>query len=130
MANFTSKRTNETDFYTAEWDILDKDAGRKITFKYEPYEYVAPDYDWYMLVALEKAEKVTINRHLLTSSLLLKYRNAIREGYNHQLDKSLRNRWDYPTNRNTIDGIEGYIKRIEKASNEEMKQWENLSAGE
>lgn len=49
-------------------------------------EFPLYDYDWYLIVALEKADKVSMDRHLLTRELLLNYRNAIREGYNHQLD--------------------------------------------
>lgn len=61
-----------------------------ITFK-QPTErvYEKADYDWYMQVALEKSDKVTEDRHLLTGELLIKYRNAIREGYQHQLDPAL-----------------------------------------
>lgn len=96
----------------------------KITFKHctidrEPF--IKQDYDWYMTVALEKADKVTINRHLLTDKLLLDYRWAIREGFNHQLDTTLKNRYDYPRNQNTIKGIQGYIDRIKRLSDEEMK---------
>lgn len=109
-----SKRTNETDFYISSWDILKPEDGRKIVFKNEPHEYIAPDYDWYIIVALEKADKVKEDRHLLTSSLLLQYRNAIREGYQHQLDPNLENKWAYPRNKNTISGIQSYINRIFK----------------
>lgn len=114
-------QTKETDFYTATWDVLKPEQGTKIVFMHHPQEYIAQQYDWYMHVALEKAEKVTANRHLLTRDLLIQYRNAIREGFNHQLDKSLKNRWDYPNNRNTIEGIQGYIKRIQEAYDKMMK---------
>lgn len=83
--------------------------------------YEKEDYDWYMTVALEKVDKVTQNRHLLTAELILLYRWAIREGYNHELDKNLKNKYDYPRNQNTVSGIQAYIKRIEKASDDEMK---------
>lgn len=73
-----------------------------------------------MTVALEKIDKVTQDRHLLTSELILAYRWAIREGYNHQLDSTLRNQYDYPRNQNTVKGIQGYVDRIKKASDAEM----------
>jgi len=88
-----------------------------ITFKqpsirvYEKYEY-----DWYMAVALEKSDEVRTDRHLLTAELLLSYRYAIREGYNHGLDEDLKREYDHPRNRNTVNGIQGYIDRIKKAS--------------
>ncbi|WP_232338083.1 hypothetical protein [Flavobacterium profundi] len=90
----------------------------------EPVTYTKEDYDWYMTVALEKVDKVTQDRNLLTSKLILEYRWAIREGYNHQLDTALKNRYDYPRNQNTVKGIQSYIERIKKASDEEMKALE------
>ncbi|AIM37359.1 hypothetical protein KO02_12145 [Sphingobacterium sp. ML3W] len=117
----TTLKHHETDFYTAQWDLLAPDKGRIIKFKNEPKEYQSPQYDWYMSVALEKADKVKVDRYLLTSSLLLMYRNAIREGYQHQLDPNLINKWDYPRNKNTIAGIQGYIDRIFKKANEEYE---------
>jgi hypothetical protein len=88
-----------------------------ITFKQPKEEvYIKEPYDWYMTVALKKSDKVTEDRHLLTSSLLHSYRWAIREGYNHMLDPALRNQYDYPRNRNTVSGIESYINRIKKLS--------------
>ncbi|TPG44346.1 hypothetical protein [Flavobacterium pectinovorum] len=83
--------------------------------------YEKEDYDWYMSVALEKVDKVTQNRHLLTAELILRYRWAIREGYNHELDKNLKNKYDHPRNQNTVSAIQAYIKRIENASDAEMK---------
>lgn len=118
MENFKK----ETDFYTREWNPLKPDEGQKITFKYLPKVYVAHYYDWYMIVALEKAEKITTDRHLLTSELILSYRWAIREGYNHELDSALKNRWDYPRNQNTIKGLQRYIERIKKLSEDEYKE--------
>lgn len=118
MENFKK----ETDFYTREWNPLSHPSeGQIITFKHQPKVYKAPDYDWYMIVALEKAEKVTTDRQLLTSELLLSYRWAIREGYNHELDPALKNPWDYPRNRNTIEGIRSYIERIKKLSEKEYE---------
>jgi hypothetical protein len=114
---------HDKDFYSRHW----KSFGAKeslIKFKHNPKEYTAGDYDWYITVALEKADKVTVNRNLLTSDLLLRYRWAIREGFNHQLDPSLKNRFDYPRNRNTIEGIQNYIKLIERKSDEEMADLE------
>lgn len=86
-----------------------------------PVVYEKAEYDWYMTVALEKVDKVTQDRHLLTAELILGYRWAIREGYNHQLDSALRNRYDYPRNQNTVKGIKGYVERIKKASDAEMR---------
>ena len=57
---------------------------------------------------------------MLTAELILGYRWAIRESYNHQLDSALRNQYDYPRNQNTVKGIQGYIDRIQKASNAVM----------
>ena len=87
----------------------------------KPVVYEKAEYDWYMTVALEKVDKVTQDRHLLTSELILGYRWAIREGFNHQLDSALQNQYDYPSNRNTVKGIQGYIDRIKKASDAEMR---------
>lgn len=111
----------EEDFYIREWNPL-KGKGGTVTFKHgpsEPFEY--GDYDWYIIVALEKADKLTADRHLLTQELIMRYRWAIREGYNHQLDPNLKKQYDYPRNQNTIKGILGYIAKIEKASDEEME---------
>ncbi len=91
-----------------------------ITFKHPvPKVYEKPKYDWYMAVALEKSDLVKDDRHLLTYDLLVAYRWAIREGYNHQLDSALQNQYDYPRNRNTVQGIKKYIERIQKASERE-----------
>lgn len=90
----------------------------------EPVTYTKEDYDWYMTVALEKVDKVTKDRNLLTSKLILEYRWAIREGYNHQLDTALRNRYDSPRNQNTVKGIQNYIERIKRASDDEMEALE------
>jgi hypothetical protein len=73
----------------------------------------------------KKADQVKLDRHLLTSELLLSYRWAIREGYNHMLDPHLRSAYDYPRNRNTVKGIQGYIDLIQKRSDAEMKSIEN-----
>ncbi|MDM1502283.1 hypothetical protein HX071_08700 [Myroides marinus] len=103
----------ENDFYIKEWNRLTGEG--KIIFKHpKEQEYQLHSYDWYMIVALEKATQVTQDRSKLTYSLLVKYRNAIREGYNHELDPFLKNRFDYPRNQNTISGIEKYIERIFK----------------
>ena len=69
-----------------------------------------------MTIALEKSDKVKEDRHLLTADLLIEYRWAIREGYNHMLDPNLRNQYDEPRNRNTVQGIKNYIAKIEKLS--------------
>lgn len=110
---------HETDFYIrTKEELMSKEA--KITFKHPtPSEFPQYDYDWYLTVALEKANKITVDRHLLTRELLLGYRWAIREGYQHQLDPSLKRQYDYPNNRNTIQGIQGYIDRIKKLSDQE-----------
>lgn len=96
----------------------------------ESIEFLHPDLkvyekhesDWYMAVALEKSDLVKEDRHLLTHDLLVFYRWAIREGFNHQLDPLLRNPYEYPRNRNTVKGIQGYIDRIKKASDAEMEE--------
>lgn len=93
-------------------------------FQPEPQIYNKPAYDWYMTVALEKSDKVVEDRHLLTGELLIEYRNAIREGYNHQLDPHLQNSYDYPRNRNTVKGIQAYIKRIWDTQDEIKARWE------
>ncbi len=92
-----------------------------ITFKHGSEVFRKHLSDWYITVALEKSDKVINDRHLLTDELLLQYRWAIREGYNHQLDNALQNRYDYPRNRNTVEGIRGYVDRIKKASDKEME---------
>ena len=93
-----------------------------ITFHYgEPKVFQKEDYDWYIVVAVEKADKVTVDRTKLTGELILSYRWAIREGFQHGLDPQLKNRFDYPRNKNTVAGIQGYIDRIKKLSEEEIK---------
>ena len=107
----------ETDFYTLTSEKLASDEAT-ITFKHPSGSAPFPRYkhDWYIIVALEKADKVIVDRHLLTRELILNYRWAIREGYQHQFDPALRREYDYPRNRNTIAGIQSYIERIKKAS--------------
>lgn len=84
-----------------------------ITFKKpNTIVYNKEDYDWYMTVALEKSDFVTENRDELTSELIINYRNAIREAYQKQIDKSLNSLYTHPKNRNTISGILSYINRI------------------
>lgn len=110
--NEVYKREREVEFTNKE----------TITLKQpKPVVYHKAEYDWYMTVALEKVDKVTQDRHLLTAELILGYRWAIREGYNHQLDAALRNQYDYPRNQNTVKGIQGYVDRIKKASDAEMR---------
>lgn len=98
-----------------------------ITFKHfskpELQVFKQHDYDWYMTIALEKSDKVKDDRHLLTADLLISYRYAIREGYNHQLDPNLRNRYDEPRNHNTVQGIKNYIAKIQKLSDAEMAEF-------
>lgn len=89
--------------------------------KPKPFIYQKKEWDWYMSVALDKIDKVKEDRQLLTSDLILSYRWAIREGFNHQLDPALQNQYDYPRNRNTVKGIQGYIDRIKKASDDQMQ---------
>ncbi len=115
MEKLTTQKVKETDFYTAEWEILQPQKGRLIKFKHEAREYQAARHDWYMLVALEKAELVKSDRHLLTSSLLIQYRNAIREAYNHDLEGPMK-QWQHPKNHNSIEGIRSYIRRIGEKS--------------
>lgn len=86
-----------------------------VTFRLpSPSGFWKEKYDWYLTVALEKSDKVVNDRSLLTRDLLLGYRWAIREGYQHGLDPSLRKEYDYPKNHNTINGILGYIEKIKK----------------
>ncbi|STD53057.1 hypothetical protein [Empedobacter falsenii] len=101
----------ETYFYKRTWNPLNLKEEGLLIFKMDNVEFKVHDYDWYIIVALEKAEKVTSDREQLTSKLLLEYRWAIREGYQHELDKNLKNRFDYPRNKNTIEGIKSYIKK-------------------
>lgn len=117
----------ENDVYKRERKVeytLEETVTFKNFSKPELEIYEQRDYDWYMSVALEKSDKVTEDRHLLTADLLISYRWAIREGYNHQLDPNIRRKYDEPRNRNTIKGIKGYIAKIEKESEAEMKAWE------
>jgi len=93
-----------------------------ITFKIpECRVYEKAEYDWYIIVALEKSDLVKEDRHLLTGSLIIQYRNAIREAYNHELDSAIKNSYDYPRNRNTVKGIQDYIKRINDAQQKQME---------
>lgn len=76
-------------------------------------EYKTHHSDWYITVAIEKLSKITTGRHRINSALVIEYRNAVREGYNHQLDTNLRNPYDYPRNKNTVEGVIAYIARIQ-----------------
>ncbi|WP_437918556.1 hypothetical protein [Sphingobacterium sp. LRF_L2] len=106
----------ENDVYKREREV-EFTLEETITFlRPVPKTYKKLDYDWYMTVALEKSDLVTEDRGFLTYDLLVAYRNAIREGYNHELDPALRRPYDYPRNRNTVKGIQGYIDRINKLS--------------
>lgn len=99
-----------------------------ITFKQpQPMIYKKHSSDWYMAVALEKSDLVTADRHLLTFDLLVGYRWAIREGFNHQLDPQLRDPYAHPRNRNTVKGITDYISRIKAASDAELAWLRNES---
>lgn len=94
-----------------------------VTFKIpEERVYKQHDYDWYMTVALGKVDNVVKDRHLLTAEVIIGYRNAIREGFNHMLDPHLRNRYDYPRNRNTVQGIIKYTEGIFKKQAEQHKK--------
>ena len=84
----------------------------------------APSGGSYMQVAIEKCDKIKEDRHLINYDLLASYRWAIREAFNHQLDRSLKNLYDQPRHRNTIKGVKDYIKRIEAASKQEMQKLE------
>lgn len=106
----------ETDVYKRERKV-EYTNEETITLKLpEPQVYEKEMYDWYMTVALEKVDKVKEDRHLLTANLIMSYRWAIREGYNHMLDPHLRNHYDQPRNKNTVKGIQSYIDRITNAS--------------
>lgn len=106
----------ENDVYVRQREVEFSNA-ELVTFKLpEQSTFEKHAYDWYLTVALEKSDKVVNDRHLLTRDLLLAYRWAIREGYQHGLDPSLRKEYDYPKNHNTINGILGYIEKIKKLS--------------
>ena len=112
-------------FCTKTWESFFGDV--TVTFEHAENEaenkpYTIQRHDWYMNVVIEKADKVKEDRHLLTRELLLSYRWAIREGFNHQLDPHLKNRWDHPRNRNTIAGIQGYVDNIKAKSDAEMEE--------
>lgn len=112
----------ENDVYKREREVQFTNK-ETITFKQPaPQVYPKHETDWYMTVALEKSDMVKEDRHLLTAELLLSYRYAIREGYNHELDPHLRNPYSYPRNRNTIKGIQGYIDLIKKKSEQSNQQ--------
>ncbi len=114
----------ENDVYKREREV-EFTLKETITFKLpEPKVYQKHESDWYIQIALEKSDLVKEDRHLLTYDLLVSYRWAIREGYNHQLDKSLTQPYGYPQNRNTVKGIQGYIDRIKKASEQSQKEAE------
>lgn len=102
----------ETDFYIRESENRFSEKETITLLLPEPFVYEKQDYDWYILVALEKADKVTKDRHLLTSDLIMQYRGAIRESYQKDLD--IKMRFGHPNNRNTIQGIKSYIDRINK----------------
>ncbi|MCP1251499.1 hypothetical protein NK212_06505 [Elizabethkingia sp. S0634] len=51
----------DKDFYTRKWNPLEKDSG-KVVFKYPVVSEEFPLYDWYLIVALEKADKVSMDR--------------------------------------------------------------------
>jgi hypothetical protein len=110
-------RTREYDFCIRTFEGFT--GKEKITFKHgkdTEIIYEKESYDWYIIVAIEKCDLIKEDRHLITRELVLSYRWAIREGYNHQLDRSLQNAFDRPRNRNTIKGVKGYIELIEKKS--------------
>ena len=115
----------ENDVYKRE-RVIEFTLEETITFKNPKINgigitYKQEKYDWYMSVALEKSDKVKKDRHLLTADLLISYRWAIREGYNHQLDQALKRQYDAPRNKNTVQGIKSYISLIQKRSDAEMK---------
>lgn len=115
----------ENDVYKRE-RVVEFTNNETITFKQQEVAvYQKHESDWYMTIALEKSDLVKEDRHLLTYKLLVDYRWAIREGFNHELDKSLKNPYSYPRNRNTVKGIQDYIARIVKASEAEMKSLNN-----
>lgn len=96
-----------------------------ITFLIDNKVYQKLEYDWYMIVAIEKADKVEKDRHLLTGKLIIAYKHAIRVAYNHNLDESLAQKWWHPSNKDTISGIQGYIDSIKQKMEEQQKQFED-----
>lgn len=88
----------------------------KYEFKNEKGEtktYEADGWDWYIHVAIEKCKKLKEDRDQLTFELIMAYRSAIREAYQHDLDPAVRCKWDHPRNRNNIKGIKSFIQKIE-----------------
>lgn len=113
----------ENDVYKRESDKMFSRT-ETITFKQpETKVFEKADYDWYIIVALEKSDLVKVDRHLLTSELLLEYRWAIREAHNHLLDHAMVKEVSHPRNKNTVAGIKGYIEKIKLASDREMAEW-------
>ena len=107
-------RTDEKDFYKRHTDNVTTKV-YTITFKFpEESEFIQEAHDWYLTAALEKADNVPKDRHLLTRELLLQFRGAIREAYQHQLDFSMKRQYNHPNCRNTIQAIRNYIERIRK----------------
>jgi ribosomal protein S17E len=96
-----------------------------ITFLMDERVYKKRENDWYMIVAIEKADKVKKDRHLLTGKLIIAYKHAIRVAYNHNLDKSLAQKWWHPSNKDTISGIQGYIDQIKQKMEAQEKQFED-----
>lgn len=95
-----------------------------ISFILDNKVYEKHRVDWYMDVAISKADKVKKDRHLLTGKLIIAYRHAIREAYNHNLDKSLYQRWAHPSNKNTIKGIQDFIDRIKAKKAKQDEEFE------
>jgi hypothetical protein len=110
----------KTPWKDIKWNLFETKKGQEIWFKYNPPEdeccpYYTVHYDdWSMIVALEKASKVKKEKHLLTADLVYSYALAIEKGFELNLDKNLKNKWDYPLNKNSIDGIRQYIKLYNK----------------
>lgn len=103
------------DFYARSVDDV---SGEKVVIFLNPEseKYIEHDYDWFLMVALEKANKVDDyeERKLLTGDLLKSYQKAIYDGYTHKLDPNLRKKNARPKNRNTIKGIQDYIELIKR----------------
>ncbi len=68
-------------------------------------EYPVEEYDWYITRAIEKLDKLKRDRDKLNFSLAIRFRNAIRENFNHTLNYSY-------VHLNNVKAIESFIKSV------------------
>lgn len=109
----------QTDWNLLKWNLFENKEQEEIWFKHNPpidqfppYYFLKAD-DWYMIVAIEKGNKVKKQRELLTAYLFYSYAFAIEKAFSNNLDSNLRQKWDLPSNTDTIYGIKKYINKIE-----------------